>query len=153
AVALAIGMGGDARRALAEHRPSFVVSCGFAGGLDPALSTGDLVLATGVRNASGALLAAPEAPRKVAAAALEGSRLLQGELLCPPTVAGAAGENRAHGGPGARAVDMKSYGVAQGASEAGVPWVALRAILDPVDSALPAFAREARRSYLWPALK
>jgi adenosylhomocysteine nucleosidase len=153
ALALAIGPGGDARPALAKHRPSVVVSCGFAGGLDPALTPGDLVLATGVRNASGTLLAAPEAPRKVAAATLEGSPFLQGELVCPAAVAATPGEKRAIGGAGALAVDMESYGIAEAAVEAGVPWVALRAIVDPLDSALPPFAREARRSYLWPALQ
>jgi adenosylhomocysteine nucleosidase len=154
ALALAIGPGGDARRALAEHRPSVVVSCGFAGGLDPALSPGDLVLATAVRCAGGDALAAPESLRKVAAAALQGSpRCAQGELVCSTTVAASAGEKRALRGTGALAVDMESYPVAQAAREAGVPWLALRAIVDPVDSTLPAFTREARRSYLWPALR
>ena len=153
AVALAIGMGGDARRALAEHRPSVVVSCGFAGGLDSALAPGDLVLATGVRNASGDARAAPDSPRKVAAAALQGSRFVLGELICPTNVAATALEKRELRASGALAVDLETYGVAQAASEAGVPWVALRAILDPLDAALPPFAREARRSHLWPALK
>lgn len=153
-VALAIGTGGEPGSALAEHRPSLVVSCGLAGGLDPALSPGDLVLATAVRRAGGDAIAAPEFPRKVAAAALRGSpTLVQGELVCSTTVAASAEEKRALRGTGALAVDMESYPVAQAAREVGVPWMALRAIVDPVDSALPAFTRDRRRSYLWPALK
>ena len=153
-MALAIGPGGDARPALAHHRPSVVVSCGFAGGLDPALSAGDLVLATAVRRPVGEAVAAPESPRKVAALALQGSsRLVQGELVCSTTVAASAGEKRTLRGTGAVAVDMESYPVAQAAREAGVPWLSLRAIVDPADSTLPAFTREPRRSYLWPALR
>ena len=154
AVALALGTGGDASRALAKHRPSVVVTCGFAGGLDSTLSPGDLVLATAVRRAGGDVLAAPESLRRVAAAALRGSpRLVQGELVCSTTVAASAEEKRALGATGALAVDMESYPVAQAAREAGVPWLALRAIVDPVGTTLPAFTREARSSYLWPALR
>src|SRR5712671_6558219 len=81
-VGLAIGMGEGARRALAEERPRLVVSCGFSGGLDAALAPGDLVLATAVRSTGGDALAAPESPRQAAAAALDGLRCIQGELVC-----------------------------------------------------------------------
>ena len=54
---------------------------------------------------------------------------------------------------GALAVDMESYLVAQAAGEAGVPWLALRAIVVPLDSSLPPFAREAHPDYFWPALR
>jgi nucleoside phosphorylase len=152
-VAMAIGMGEDARSALAEQRPRLVVSCGFAGGLDPALAPGDLVLATAVRSAGGGALGGPEAPRLAAAAALNGLRCVQGELVCATSVAATPEEKRALARSGAVAVDMESYPVAQAAGEAGVPWLALRAIVDPLDSSLPPFAREARRDYFWPALR
>jgi adenosylhomocysteine nucleosidase len=152
-VALAIGIGGDARRALADQCPRLVVSCGFSGGLDGSLSPGDLVLATAVRSAGGDALAAPESLRVRAAAALDGLRCFQGELVCAPTVAASPDEKRAFAGSGALAIDLESYSVAQAAGEAGVPWLALRAILDPLESTLPAFTREARRDYLWPALR
>jgi adenosylhomocysteine nucleosidase len=152
-VAVAVGMGRDARRALAEHRPRLVVSCGFSGGLDAALGAGDLVLATAVRSARGDALAAPESARQAAARALNGLRCLQGELLCATSVAASPEEKRALARPGVLAVDMESYPVAQAAGEAGVPWLALRAIVDPLESSLPPFAREARAHYFWPALR
>jgi adenosylhomocysteine nucleosidase len=152
-VATGIGMGGGAREVIAQERPRLVVSCGFAGGLDAALSAGDLVLATAVRGAGGDALAAPESPREAAAAALEGVRCLQGELVCTASVAASPEEKRALARSGALAVDMESYGVARAAVEAGVPWLALRAIVDPLGSALPGFTREARRGYFWPALR
>jgi len=152
-VAIGIGMGGGARGAIAQERPRLVVSCGFAGGLDAALSPGDLVLATAVRGAGGDSLAAPESPRVAAAAALDGLRCLQGELVCTTSVAASPEEKRALARSGALAVDMESYGVARAAVEAGVPWLALRAIVDPLGSALPGFTREPRRTYFWPALR
>ena len=152
-VALAVGMGEGARGALAEHRPRLVVSCGFSGGLAAALAPGDLVLATAVRSAGFDSLAAPESPRQAAAAALDGLRCVQGELVCATSVAVSPEEKRALAKSGALAVDMESFPVAQAAGEAGVPWVALRAIVDPLESSLPPFAREARPDYFWPALR
>jgi hypothetical protein len=152
-VALTVGMGGGARRAIADQRPRVVVSCGFSGGLDAALSPGDLVLATAVRGAGGEALVAPEAPRQAAARALDGLRCLQGELVCSTAVAASPEDKRALARPGALAVDMESYPVAEAAEESGVPWLALRAIVDPLGSSLPPFTREARRDYFWPALR
>jgi adenosylhomocysteine nucleosidase len=48
---------------------------------------------------------------------------------------------------------MESYALGLAAANAGIPWLALRAVLDPADSPLPEFTREARRHYAWPALK
>ena len=152
-VALAVGVGGGARRAVAEEHPRLVMSCGYSGGLDPALRPGDLVLATTVRGAGGDALAAPESPRLAAAAALEGLRFLQGGLVCATSAAASPEDKRALARDGALAVDMESYLVAQAAGEAGVPWLALRAIVDPLDSSLPPFAREAHPDYFWPALR
>jgi len=145
-------MAGDARRAIAEQRPRVVVSCGFCGGLDRVLSAGDLVLATSVRGPGGESLVAPEPPRKQAATALNGLRVFQGELVTATSVI-TAQEKRALGASGALAVDMETYPLARAAVDAGVPWLALRAIVDPVESSLPPFASEPRRGYVWPALR
>jgi adenosylhomocysteine nucleosidase len=152
-VALACGMGGDPRRALAEERPRLVVSCGFGGALEAGLAAGDLVLATAVRGAGGDVLTAPESPRIAAARALHGLRCLQGELVSVTSVAATPEEKRALARPGALAVDMESHAVARAAQEAGIPWLALRVVVDPLDSELPPFTREARGGYLWPALR
>jgi uridine phosphorylase len=129
------------------------VSCGFAGGLDDAAAPGDLVLATTVSDDSGDAIAAPAQLRAAAANALAGMRFHQGELICTSSVAATQTSKRALARPGAIAVDMESHPVARAAQEAGIPWLALRAIVDPLDSALPPFARTAQSGYVWPALR
>ncbi|HXN55438.1 MAG TPA: hypothetical protein VN874_04150 [Myxococcales bacterium] len=152
-VALAIGLGGGARRAVADERPRLVVSCGFSGGLDGELEPGDVVLATHVRDEAGDDLAAPEAVRVLAARALSGLRFFEGELVCTTAVAATSEEKHALARPGALAVDMESYPAARAAAEAGIPWLALRVIVDPLASSLPPFTREVHGRYLGPALK
>ena len=152
-ITLASGMGKGPGPALDEWQPRLVVSCGFCGGLDPGLIAGDLVFATAVRAASGEVLTAPEPARLGAAAMLDGLRYRQGELVQAASVATTVDEKRALARSGALAVDMESYAVGLAAAEAGIPWLALRAVLDPADSPLPQFTREARRDYAWPALK
>jgi adenosylhomocysteine nucleosidase len=152
-IALAIGLGGGARRAVAEERPRLVVSCGFSGGLDGALAPGDLVLATSVRDETGDDLVAPQAVRLLAAQALSGLRCFEGELVCTTSVAATEEEKRGLARPGALAVDMESYPAARAAAEAGIPWLALRVIVDPLLCSLPPFTREAHSRYLGPALK
>jgi adenosylhomocysteine nucleosidase len=152
-IALAVGMGGGVRNGVAAAEPRMVVSCGFSGGLDPGLRSGDLVLATAVRDENGDRLAAPEPLRGVAAAALQGLRCVQGEIVCTTAVAATPEEKRALAHPGTAAVDMESFTAARAASEAGIPWLALRAVVDPLDAALPPFTRDPHRSPLGAALR
>ncbi len=152
-IALSLGVGGGARNAVAGERPGLVLSCGFCGALDPVLRPGDLVLATAVNDENGDRIGAPAPLRTAAAAALQGLSCFQGELVCTSSVAATAGEKRALARPGALAVDMESFTVARAAAEAGIPWAALRAGVDPLDSALPRFTREEHESHLLPALK
>jgi adenosylhomocysteine nucleosidase len=74
-------------------------------------------------------------------------------LFCTTSVATTEGEKRALARPGALAVDMESYPIARAAAELGVPWLAVRAIVDPLASSLPPFTRKQSPSYLWPALR
>jgi nucleoside phosphorylase len=153
-VTLASGMGKDPELVLAEWQPRMLVSCGFCGGLDPELMAGDLVLATAVRAPGGEVLTAPEPARLAAAAMLEGLRYRQGEVIQAASVVTTVDEKRELASrSGALAVDMESYVLGLEAAEAGIPWLALRAVVDPAGSPLPEFAREAHRDYLWPALK
>src|SRR3989442_458483 len=108
-VALAVGVGGGARGAVIEKHPSLVVSCGFSGGLDPALAPGDLVIATAVRDETGDELAAPQSVRQQALGALGGLRCFEGELVCPTSVAATEAEKLALSRPGTLAVDMESH--------------------------------------------
>jgi len=48
---------------------------------------------------------------------------------------------------------MESYPAARAAATAGIPWLAIRAIVDPLRSSLPAFTRDPTAGYVGPALK
>jgi adenosylhomocysteine nucleosidase len=152
-LALAVGIGGGARAAVVEKQPRLVVSCGFSGGLDAALIPGDLVLATSVRDETGEELAAPPGIRQHALQALRGLRCFEGEFVCTTSVAATEAEKLALARPGTLALDMESHPAARAAAEAGIPWLAIRAIVDPLRSSLPSFVREQQTSYLGPALK
>jgi hypothetical protein len=153
AVALAIGLGGGALRAVTEERPRVVVSCGFSAALDAAAAPGDIVLATRVRDETGEELAPPPSLLRAAAQALAGVHHLEGELICTTSVATKEEGKRALARPGAVALDMESYPVASAAARCGVPWLAVRAIVDPLASSLPPFTRDEHASYLWPAMR
>jgi hypothetical protein len=152
-IALAVGLGGGARNAVAEEGPRLVLSCGFSGGLASSLAPGDLVLATSVMGEDGDEVTTSEPVRASASRALHGLRFVEGKIVCTTEVAATAEEKSALGRTGALAVDMESYPAALAAVEAGVPWFALRVIVDPLASSLPAFTREPQRSYLGPALR
>jgi nucleoside phosphorylase len=152
-VALAVGIGGDGARAIPDEEPRLVVSCGFCGALDARLEAGDLVLAAAVRREGDGVLEAPAALLAEARRALSGLRFLEGEVLCTTAVAATPAEKRALARTGALAVDMETHPLALAASRAGIPWLSVRAVIDPLDATLPAFAREPRKGYLAPALR
>ena len=116
-----------------------LLSFGVAGGLDPALRAGDLVLARSVCATDGRTFATDEAWRERLEAALDG--------LVPVAIADFAGSERMIATPvekaalrqatGAAAVDMESHGVALAANEARVPFLVLRAIADSAADAIP----------------
>jgi adenosylhomocysteine nucleosidase len=154
AVALAVGPGGGAAHAVEAERPHLVISCGFCGALDGALRSGDVVLASSVCDETGDSLRVPEPIVRVARDALAGhATVAVGEILCATRVAATREEKQALARPGRRAVDLESWAAARAARDAGIPWLGLRVVLDPLDVALPAFTRELRRSYLAPAVR
>ena len=142
-VGACVGIGGGARSAVERHEPRAVVSFGFAGGLDARLRPGDLVLSTGVHDEGGQRITAAQPLRATAAAALRGLGFFEGEIVCATAVAATPDAKRTLAKDGALAVDMETEPVARAAGEAGLPWLALRAIVDAADSTLPPFAREA----------
>lgn len=153
AVVVATGVGGGAAAAIERHHPGLAISCGFAGGVSGALRTGDLVLATTVRDDTGDAIAAD--PRLVTAARdqLAGLGVVTGELACASAVATTREAKHALVRTGAIAVDLESWAVARAAVRAGIPWLALRVVLDPLALDLPAFVAEPRASYVAPALR
>ncbi len=117
-----------------------LVSFGVAGGLDPALGPGDVVLPETVVAPGGAALATDAAwrSRLLEAAEVEGLELRGGGLAgSDRAVATVSGKRALFADSGALAVDMESHSVALAAQAAGVPVLVLRAVIDPADRALP----------------
>jgi adenosylhomocysteine nucleosidase len=111
-----------------------VISFGVAGGLDPALKTGQVVLATEVM-AAGAVWSASET---LSAELIAGSG-----VGVEKVVTGQAGKAALRSEFGAAAVDMESHIAAEFAAMAGLPFAALRVISDPASRALPEIATTA----------
>lgn len=108
-----------------------LVSFGLAGGLDPALRPGmvvvaSVVLADGERLAADAALAARFG-------GVTGHVLLAGAAV----VADAAAKQAMFAATGAQAVDLESGAVARIASTCGLPFAVVRAICDPAERDLP----------------
>ncbi|WP_183258453.1 phosphorylase [Bradyrhizobium sp. CIR48] len=122
-----------------------VISFGVAGGLDPSLRSGDVVLATEVldgdtRWAAGLSLGdelidrLTSGRRRVVRGSLAGAEEVVTKRACKAAL---------HSETGASAVDMESHIAAAYAAEAGLPFAAVRVISDPAHRALPALARAA----------
>jgi adenosylhomocysteine nucleosidase len=122
-----------------------VISFGVAGGLDPTLKSGDIVVATEVLAGDTRWLAGSALNEElIANATLGRRRVVRGGLAgVEQLVAGIAKKAALWMETGAAAVDMESHIAAAYATEAGVPFAALRVISDPANRALPALARDA----------
>jgi adenosylhomocysteine nucleosidase len=132
-----------ARLLIQRFSPQALVSCGFAGGLMPQLVRGTVIIGTE--------LVGTESSRTLAKA----NRHLVDQFLVATEAAGLPGQRgtivttqhlvadarskaQLRGKSGACAVDMETAGIVAVAGEAGLPWVAVRAILDSAEDALPA---------------
>jgi hopanoid-associated phosphorylase len=119
-----------------------VISFGVAGGLDPTLKSGDIVVATEVLSGDTRWLAGlPLNEEMIASVALGGRRVIRGGLAgVEQVIAARAGKAALRLETGAAAVDMESHIAAAYAAEAGLPFAALRVISDPATRALPPLA-------------
>jgi len=122
-----------------------VISFGIAGGLDPALEPGNLVLAVRVHYGSQTWTADPplvsSLSQNFAAAGLATRHGAIAGVDAPVMTPAGKAEQRAV--TGADAVDMESHLVAAYAAKHGLPFCALRVISDPATRALPAAASRA----------
>jgi adenosylhomocysteine nucleosidase len=122
-----------------------VISFGVAGGLDPSLKSGDVVVATEVMAGDARWLAGLALNEElISNVALGRRRVIRGGLAgVEDVVVAQAGKAALRLETGAAAVDMESHIAAAYAAEAGLPFAALRVISDPASRALPALARTA----------
>ena len=122
-----------------------VISFGVAGGLDPTLKSGDVVVATEVMAGDARWLAGLTLNEDlVASVALGGRRIVRGRLAGAEEVVVARHVKAAlHNETGAAAVDMESHIAADYAAKAGLPFAALRVVSDPAHRALPSSAMAA----------
>jgi hopanoid-associated phosphorylase len=122
-------------RALVADGCSALVSFGIAGGLAPGLAPGTLVVGEAVVHGGRRLVCSPDllhgvSARRGVVAAADG------------VVADPAAKAALFAATGALAVDLESWGVAEAADQAGLPFAVLRAVADPAERALPRAAAE-----------
>lgn len=149
AVLIQAGSGRDrARRAVLAAAHRFPVraawSLGFSGGLVETLCPGDLVCPAVVLQDDGragqSFGVAPAQAAVRAALAAAGIRTHDGPLLTVDVpLRTPAVKRAAHQRTGAVAVDMEAAGVAEAAGELGIPWLAIKAVVDAAGEALPEF--------------
>lgn len=112
------------RRRLAEDKPDRVISCGFAGALDPSLKVGDIVFDAG---------RSPGLDQVLVEAGGRPAR-----FCCVDTVVCNASEKRLlRGSTGADAVDMESGGLSEVCREANLEFAIVRVVSDCADEDLP----------------
>lgn len=133
---------------LASYPIRMLVSFGFAGGLDPALPVGALLLPdrldaeTVSANPEAVILPDHRVLEQVRAAAqASGVPAASGLLVTAGRVVGTPEEKQALAAAGAQAVDMESYWIAQAAAACGVPFLSVRVISDAAGDRLPPFDR------------
>ena len=113
----------SAREFLATHSPTLVLTCGFAGGLDPAIAPAAVVFETTDENLRAKLLAAGAAPAK---------------FFCAGRIATTAGEKKKlRDETGADAVEMESAAIHALCRERGILCATVRVISDTANEDLP----------------
>jgi adenosylhomocysteine nucleosidase len=122
-----------------------VISFGVAGGLDPTLKAGDIVVATEVTAGDARWFAGLSLSEEhIARAAFKRRRVVRGVLAGAEEVIVAQARKAAlHMKTGAAAVDMESHIAAAYAAKYQLPFAALRVISDPAHRTLPSLAKDA----------
>lgn len=122
-----------------------IISFGIAGGLDPSLKPGDLVVASEIMTADERWATAAALSENLVERTNIGRRRIVGgtivgaeEIILHPR-----DKVVLHKETGATAVDMESHIAAAYAASVGLPFAALRVINDPASRALPALALNA----------
>jgi adenosylhomocysteine nucleosidase len=146
------GIGADAARraalALAEQGAGALLSWGLAGGLDPALAAGSIVLPAHLVTPHGARLAvASDWHARLIDSLAPGLHLSCGDLLTNPVaIDRVADKSHAFRSTRAVAVDMESFAVGEAAADRGIPFAAVRVIVDTAADSLPRAVTAASRA-------
>jgi 4-hydroxy-3-methylbut-2-enyl diphosphate reductase len=116
---------------LAELAPRALAVAGVAGGLDPSLRAGDVVVATEVRDSAGRIALRAAAPL-VADLRRQGLRVVTGPIVSTDHIVGGCDERERLAATGAIAVDMESAAVVRALAEGDepVPVAVVRVIVD-----------------------
>ncbi len=142
------GIGASAAAAAARRLvlagATALASYGMAGGLDPALICGAVLLPEeiaafdGTGSAGAVSMTSREWRQRLRAALPASCTAGEGKLLACERPLGRDAKAAAWRGSGAAAVDMESAAVAQVAAQAGLAFIALRVIVDTAADELPA---------------
>jgi len=136
-----------AARALVEAQVSALMTFGLAGGLDPAIHTGSIVLPSELIAPSGARFLTNPPWRERMAAALNPSHAVAGILLTSAlAIETPADKAAAFRDTGATAVDMESAAVAEVAAAHQLPFIAVRVIVDAAMDRVPPSVAAASRA-------
>jgi adenosylhomocysteine nucleosidase len=154
------GMGvaaADAARSLVEAGATALVSWGMAGALDPELEAGDVCLPSEVVASDGRSFTTARHWREPLAVSISAQRRVAcGRLLTSSqAISTASAKEAAFRRTGAAAVDMESSVVAQIAALHGMPFIAVRVIVDTAADAVPSAVLAASHGgqvHLWQLL-
>ena len=128
------------RELLATHSPELVLTCGFAGGLNPDLKIGDVIFEIPLTPSL-----SPPSGERVSARTGEGlvEKLLAAaakpvKFFCADRIATTIAEKKAlHAQTGADAVEMESAAIRVVCAECGIRCITVRVISDTADEDLP----------------
>lgn len=150
------GMGASAAangaRALIHAGATALLSFGLAGGLDPLLRAGDVCMPREVLSQSIPSIPAAVPWRERLSAAIQtripGVRIFDGSLLSHSSIVTSATAKAAlYGSTQALAVDLESFAVAEVAAARGLPFLAVRVIVDCAVDELPPLIGRATDAY------
>jgi adenosylhomocysteine nucleosidase len=133
-------------RQLVDAGVNALLSFGIAGALDPKLRSGDLVIAKEVISDDAERYACDADWQEALRSALAEAHLpcRRGTILGSTRLRREPGDKAAlFSGTGCLAVDMESAAVGAIAAEAGLPFLAVRAVADRAQDALPALVEDA----------
>jgi adenosylhomocysteine nucleosidase len=134
-----------AARLSADLNCRAVLSFGIAGGLDPTLAPGDVIVASTIVSDTGRWPVHARLSQRLADVLRRGAmRVIRADLLgVDAPLLHPRAKEQMRGTTGTAAVDMESHRAAAYAAERRVPFASLRVICDPAERALPPLAVEA----------